>query len=83
MVTLRVTVEDEQAEALKKLLGEVTFVKSIEEEHLTNDLIQEPEAPYMRIKRILDAAKGKNLFKDIEDPAEWQRQIRKEWDRDF
>jgi hypothetical protein len=82
MVTLRVTVEDEQAEELKKLLGEVTFVKSIEEEHLTNNQVQEPEAPYERIKKILESAKGKNLFKDIEDPSEWHRQIRKEWDRD-
>jgi hypothetical protein len=83
MVTLRVTVEDEQAEELKKLLGEVTFVKSVEEEHLANDKMEEPEAPYERIKKILDLAKGKDLFKDIEDPSEWQRQVRKEWDRDY
>ncbi len=28
-------------------------------------------------------SKGKDLFKNIEDPSEWQREIRKEWDRDF
>jgi ABC-type phosphate transport system auxiliary subunit len=83
MVTLKVTVEDEQADALKKLLGEVTFVKSIEEEHLTNNDIKEPETPYQRLKRIQLEIGNKELFKDIKDPSEWQREIRREWDRDF
>lgn len=37
---------------------------------------------YERIKSILDQYAGKDLFKDI-DPVEWQREIRKEWERDF
>jgi len=82
MVTLRVTVEDEQAEALKKLLGEVAFVKSIEEEHLTNE-IKEPETPYQKLKRIQSEIGNKQLFSEIKDPSEWQREIRREWDRDF
>ena len=35
------------------------------------------------IKAIMEEAKGKNVFQAIEDPSEWQREIRKEWDRDF
>ncbi len=34
-------------------------------------------------KRLLDAfkkAQEANLFKDIEDPVEWQRKLRDEWD---
>ncbi len=80
MVTLKETVEDEQAEALKQLLSEV-FVKTIEQEQEAN-LLKEPETPYKRIKKILDAAEGKNLFDDIKDPSEWQRKVRKEWERD-
>ncbi len=84
MTILKVTVEDEQADNLRKLLQEVPFVKNIEEEDLTdNNKIKITESSYERIKKILDEAKGKNLFKDIEDPSEWQREIRKEWDRDF
>ena len=41
------------------------------------------ESVYDRINRILDEAKSKNLFKDIEEPSEWQREMRKEWERDF
>ena len=83
MTIIKVTVEDEQAEALKKLLHEVPFVKNIEEEPTVNDQVPRQETALERIKKILDDAKGKDLFKDIKDPVKWQREIRKEWDRDF
>lgn len=84
MTTFKVVVEDEQAGLLKKLLQEVSFVKSVEEDTaVVTNKFQEPELHYERIKKILEDAKGKNLFKDIKDPSEWQREIRKEWDRDF
>ena len=83
MTTLRITVEDENAGMLKKLLREVSFVKSIEEEEVIEKDSSVKETSLERIKKILDEAKGKNLFKDIEDPVEWQREVRKEWDRDF
>lgn len=84
MTTFIVTVEDEQADKLKKLLQDTSFVKSIVEEEPGNTgMVSEPETAYERIRKILDSAKGKNLFKDIKDPSEWQREIRKEWDRDF
>lgn len=83
MTTLRITVDDENAGMLKKLLKEVSFVKSVEEEKVIEKGTSSKETSLERIKKILDEAKGKNLFKDIEDPVEWQRKIRKEWDRDF
>jgi hypothetical protein len=83
MTTLKITVEDENAGLLKKLLQEVSFVKSIEEEKVIEKDIIVKETSIGRIKEILDKAKGKSLFKDIEDPVEWQRKVRKEWDRDF
>jgi hypothetical protein len=84
MTTLKITVEDEQAGMLKKLLYEISFVKSVEEGHEVIAKNQTNEETSLdKIKKILDEAKGKNLFKDIEDPSEWQREIRKEWNRDF
>ncbi|MES2274537.1 MAG: hypothetical protein V4592_00850 [Bacteroidota bacterium] len=41
------------------------------------------ENQYARIAAILDKAKGKDLFESIEDPVQWQRDIRDEWERDF
>jgi UDP-N-acetylmuramyl tripeptide synthase len=82
MTTLIVKVDDERTESLKKILREIPYVHEVEEER-SSDQFHEPSEQYQRIKAILDKAKDKNLFKDIKDPSEWQREIRKEWDRDF
>jgi hypothetical protein len=42
-----------------------------------------PGSALIKIKKLLEDARGKNLFADIKDPAKWQRKIRKEWDHDF
>jgi hypothetical protein len=81
MTTFKVVVEDEQAGLLKKLLEQVSFVKSIEEAPMVDNGYQ--ETSFERIKKIQQEIGNKNLFKDIKDPVEWQREIRKEWDRDF
>jgi hypothetical protein len=83
MKVLKITVEDEQADLLRKLLQDVSYVKKIEEEHDVMTEENNKKTVLDRIKKILDEAKGKDLFKDIEDPSEWQRELRKEWDRDF
>ena len=82
MTTFKVVVEDEQAGLLKKLLEQVSFVKSIEEASIDNEH-QETESTLERIKKIQQDIGNKTLFKDIKDPVEWQREIRKEWDRDL
>lgn len=81
MTTLIVQVEDEDTESLKKILNAIPYVKNIAVEN--DSTLSEPSTQYQKIKKILDDAKGKNLFQDIKDPVEWQREIRKEWDRDF
>lgn len=84
MTILKVTVEDEQADLLRKLLQQVAYVKNIEEEHKPiKKEYTDPKPTLQRIQKILGEAKGKNLFKDIKDPSEWQPELRKEWDRDF
>jgi ABC-type uncharacterized transport system fused permease/ATPase subunit len=40
---------------------------------------QDQTATRERLKKILAAAKGRDLFKEIENPSEWQRCIRNEW----
>ncbi len=80
MTILKVMVDDEQADELKKMLHEIDIVKSVEEEQ--HDAAPENSLA-QRMEDILDAVKGKELFKDITDPVEWQRNIRKEWERDI
>jgi hypothetical protein len=83
MTTLKIIVDDDRAGMLKNLLQEVSFVKSVEEAPEDKNGSLEDETAVERIKKILNEARGKNLFKDIEDPSEWQRELRREWDRDF
>ena len=84
MTTLKVIVADENADSLKRLLREIPYVKSIEDaDTVSATEFNEPETAYERIKKIQQEIGDKELFKDIKDPSEWQRQIRKEWDRDL
>lgn len=83
MTTFKVVVEDEQADLLKELLRGASFIKSIDEEQSTGNKRQKPESALERIKKIQQEIGDKDLFKDIKDPVAWQREIRKEWDRDF
>jgi len=84
MTILKVTVEDDQVGLLRKILQETSFVKNIEEEYSSHDdSIDKQESSNERIKNLLNKAKEKNLFADIKDPVGWQRELRKEWDRDF
>jgi hypothetical protein len=83
MVTLKITVEDEQAEALKQMLKHIDLIKTVEEEHLAVNQLNESSTPYERLKNIQKAIGNQELFKEIKDPSAWQREIRKEWDRDF
>jgi hypothetical protein len=84
MTILKITIEDEQAGSLRNLLKGVSYIKKIEEEPVVSEnAVFDKISPLEKIKQLLEEAKGKNLFKDIKDPSEWQRELRKEWDRDF
>lgn len=83
MTTLKITVDDEQAETLKDMLMPIDLVKSIEEQETPAAIAQEPETPHERLIWIQKEIGDKQLFKEIEYPSAWQREIRKDRDRDF
>ncbi|QKJ31269.1 hypothetical protein HQ865_16390 [Mucilaginibacter mali] len=82
MTKVSFTVDDERLGSVERILRELPFVHDIEVEG-NEQTLKEPLSQYEKLKRIIDDSKGKDLFKDIEDPSEWQREIRKEWDRDL
>ena len=81
MTTLIITVDDERTESLKKILKDIPYVRDIAVK--SSDVVINEPAQLDKIKAILNASKGKGFFQDIKDPVEWQRNLRKEWDRDF
>ena len=82
MATLIIKVDDDRTESLKKILNEIPYVRDVEE---SNAVLQfnEPESTYEKIKKIQAEIGNQKLFEQIQDPTAWQREIRKEWDRDF
>jgi hypothetical protein len=81
MTTLIITVDDERTESLKKILKDIPYVRDIAVK--SNEAAINEPTQLNKITAILNASKGKGLFHDIKDPVEWQRNLRKEWDRDF
>ena len=82
MTTLIIKVDDERIESLKRILQEIPYVHEIEEVR-TSYQLQNTNSTYEKIKKIQEEIGDQDLYEDIKDPSAWQRQIRKEWDRDF
>lgn len=83
MTTFKITVDDERAEQHKKLLEDVSYSESIQEDDPAANIINEPEHTYERRKKIPAKIGSQELFKGIKDPSEWQREVRKEWEGDL
>lgn len=87
MTVLKITIEPgEDVELVKKLLSKFSSVKDINEEVISGPDVgnaDELGSAYQKIKKVQGEIGDKKLFEDIKDPLEWQREIRKEWDRDF
>ncbi len=63
MTTIKITVEDEQADLLRKLLGEVSFITNMEREHVPGSNHYDPKPAHERIKKYWIKLKGKIYFK--------------------
>ncbi|MCI5217656.1 MAG: DUF2281 domain-containing protein [Candidatus Electrothrix sp. LOE2] len=57
----------------------LNFVQFLKEKLLNSKLKQKKsELNGTKLARLMEEASKKNLFADIKNPAEWQREIRKE-----
>jgi len=84
MTAMTILIEDGHEEDLKKMLHDVSFVLEIKDDlSALKNRVSEPMSPYERLVQIQEEIGDKKLFEEIKDPSEWQREIRKEWDRDF
>ena len=81
MTTLIIKVDDDRTESLRKILSEIPYVHGVEEDLATQ--LKDPESTHEKIKKIQEDIGDQKLFENIIDPSEWQREIRREWDRDF
>jgi len=73
---IKVTVDTPQnARLLTKLLKSMAFVKKIEEEVSPHESGQ-----YAELKNLFEAIEPGHLFRKIDNPNEWQKNIRDEWE---
>lgn len=77
MTTLKITIDNNKnARLLTKLLKSMTFVKKIEE-----DLPVSPSADqFITLKNLFNAIEPDSMFRDINNPVEWQKKLRDEWE---
>lgn len=74
MTTLRITVDNKKnARLLTRILRNMNFVKRIEED---NNVVHNQ---FVVLKKMFSNLEPNNLFREINDPVKWQREIRDEW----
>lgn len=80
MNTIKVSVKSgKDANLLIRLLRSLSFVSKVEqikEEHANRPIDQ-----YHQLQQILEKAKEQELFKEMDDPSQWQNEQRDEWSR--
>ena len=77
MNTIRITVDNRKnARLLTKMLKSMAFVKKIEE-----DLpIPDNSAQFSLLNNLFNTIEPDSMFRDINNPVEWQKNIRNEWE---
>jgi len=77
MTTLRITVDNRKnAQLLTKLLKSMVFVKKVEEDLAVPNGTDQFEM----LKSIFNTIEPNSLFRNINNPVEWQNKIRDEWE---
>lgn len=77
MTTLKITVDNRRnAQLLTKLLKSLAFVKKVEE-----DIPHSYETDqFGTLKKIFDSIEPNTIYNNINNPMEWQKKIRNEWE---
>ena len=77
MTTLKITVNNRKnAHLLTKLLRTIAFVKKVEEDiPVTKESNQ-----FELLKNFIYSIEPDSLFKGINNPVEWQKNMRNEWE---
>ena len=77
MTTLKITVNNKKnAQLLTKLLKAMTFVKKVEEDMP----IPQKANQFVSLKNFLNTIESKSVFRTINNPVEWQKNMRDEWE---
>lgn len=77
MTTLKITIDSRKnAQLLTKLLKSMAFVKKVEED----TPIPQETNQFSKLKNILNSIEPNSIFRSINNPENWQKKIRDEWE---
>jgi len=77
MNTIRITVDNRKnARLLTKMLKSMAFVKKIEDDFPISD----NSAQFALLNKLFNAIEPDSMFRDVDNPVEWQKNIRNEWE---
>lgn len=77
MTTIKVIVNTaKDASFLVRLLKSLNFVSKVEQ---LKDNAVDSRSQYENVQKALDEIQEEQVFRDIEDPIKWQKNIRNEW----
>ena len=77
MTTLKITIDNRKhAILLTKLLKSMTFVKKVEEDLPVSKMTDQ----FVILKNVFNSIEPDSIFRKINDPVEWQKKIRDEWE---
>ena len=77
MTTLKITVNNRKnAQLLTKLLKSMAFVKKVEEDMP----IPQKANQLVSLKNFLSNIEPDSVFRTINNPVEWQKELRDEWE---
>jgi hypothetical protein len=78
MNTLKISVKNSSdANLLIRLLRSLNFVENVEE--IKNESQRGKKEQYTVLVKLLSKIKKDELFQNIEDPVQWQKSLRDEW----
>ena len=79
MTTLKISVKNKRdANLLYRILAKLSFIEKIEK--IENDQPPAEGKQYSLLKSILSKQANPELFKNIQDPVKWQKDLRNEWE---
>ena len=77
MTTLKITVNNRKnARLLTKLLKSMAFVNKVEEDFS----ISPNSDQFVSVKHLLSTIEPETMFRAINNPVEWQKELRDEWE---
>ena len=79
MTTFKILVKNKRdAVLLFRMLQNISFIDKIEKSEISQ--VHRTKNQFDRLQKVIKENSSSDLFKSIDDPVKWQRDLRDEWE---